>query len=155
LVIACLSAPSIAQHDLSLIAPDGQTVTLASLRGRVVVLVFASTQDPQCRDEFKALQALGERLQGRPASIYWVSIDPPSVSNERVKNPCGPAGSVGVLRDPSRAAFKHFSPRTPQLPTLVVLNQQGQIHGQPLGGFNPSPEFVDSLISTVDGLLPR
>ena len=145
----------LAQQDVSFTTPDGQTVTLSSLRGRVVVLVFAGTQDPQCRDEFKVLGSLAERYQGKPVSIYWVSVDPAAVPGDKLKNPCGPTGSIAILRDPTRAAFKRYSGRSPQLPTMVVLDQQGQPQGPPRCGFNPDSDLINDLASVIDGLIAR
>ena len=140
-------------QDVTFSTPNGSTVTTASLRGRVVVLLFAGTQDPQCRDEFKALGSLAERYRGKSINIYWVSIDPVSVTSDKLNSPCGPTGSVAVLRDESRAAFKQFSGKKPQLPTIVVLNQQGQPQGPPRGGFNPDSDLINELAAVIDGLL--
>ena len=142
-----------AQQDVTFTTPSGSTVTTASLRGRVVVLLFAGTQDPQCRDEFKALGSLAERYRGKPVNIYWVSIDPASVTNDKLNSPCGPTGSVAVLRDETRAAFKRFSGKPPQLPTIVVLSQQGQPQGSPRAGFNPDSDLINDLAAVIDGLL--
>ena len=125
------------------------------MRGQVVILLFASTQDPQCRDEFKALEALSERYRGKSVSIYWVGLDPASIGNDKLKSPCGPAGSIPVLRDQSRAAFKRFSGRSRQLPTVVVLDQQGQLPVQPRGGFNPDSDFINDIAAVIDSLLAR
>jgi peroxiredoxin len=152
--IALMSlAVTASAQDVTFSTPNGSAITTASLRGRVVVLLFGGTQDPQCRDEFKALGSLAERYRGKPVSIYWVSIDPASVSNDKLNSPCGPTGSVAVLRDESRAAFKQFSGKKPQLPTIVILNQQGQPQGPPRGGFNPDSDLINELAAVIDGLL--
>ena len=152
-LVACLSLTAGAQ-DLSFVTPDGQTISLSGQRGKVVVLLFGGVQDPQCRDEFRALQSLSERYQGKDVSIYWVSVDAPAdASDARLKNPCGPSGSVIVLRDQNRAGFKRYSGKVAQLPTIVVLNQQGELEGQPRGGFNPNSDFVNDLANVIDGLL--
>ena len=114
---------------------------------------MAALRDPQCRDEFKALGSLAERYRGKPVNIYWVSIDPASVSNDKLNSPCGPTGSVAVLRDETRAGFKQFSGKKPQLPTIVILNQQGQPHGPPRGGFNPDSDLINELAAVIDGLM--
>jgi thiol-disulfide isomerase/thioredoxin len=154
-MIASVGATASAQQqDLSFVTPDGQTVSLSSLRGKVVVLLFGGMQDPQCKDEFKALQSLAERYQEKGVNIYWVSVNSATdASNDKLKSPCGPAGSVIVLRDQNQAGFKRFSGR--QLPTIVVLNQQGELHGQPRGGFNPNSDFVNDLAAAIDSLLNR
>lgn len=149
-----LSFPAAAQQDFTFTTPDGEAVTLSSLRGRVVVMLFGGIQDPQCRDELKALGSLAERYRGKNLSVLWISIDSVSeASNDRLKNPCGPAASVTILRDQNRAAFRRFSGRVAQLPTIVVLNQQGEAQGQPRGGFNPNSELVNDIAAVVDRLL--
>ena len=154
IAVACLSISAAAQQNLTFTTPDGQTVALSSMRGNVTVLLFSGVQDPQCRDVFKALESLAERYQGKNVRIYWVSIDPErEASNEQIKAPCGPAGSVMILRDGSRAAFKSFEGK--QMPTIVVLDQQGQLYGQPRGGFNPNTDFINKMAAMIDSLLSR
>ena len=153
-VMAYLVIPASAQQDFTFTSPDSGTVTLSSMRGNVAVLVFSSVQDPQCRDVFKALGSLTERYQGKNVRIYWVSIDPEKeANNEQIKEPCGPAGQITIIRDPSRVAFKNYGGR--QMPTIVILDKQGQLYGQPRGGFNPNTDFVNKLAAIIDSLLGR
>ncbi len=155
LVIAtCLAIPAGAKQDLKFMMPNGQTVSLSGLQGKVVVLLFGGVQDPQCRDEFKALSSLADRYKGKDVQVYWVSIDTEAdASNTKLNSPCGPAGSVVVLRDPNRAAFKSYGGKV--MPTIVVVNQQGQVYGQPRGGFNPNSDFVNDMSAIIDGLLNK
>jgi peroxiredoxin len=156
IVAATFSVTAGAQQDMSFVTPDGQTVTLSGLRGKIVVLLFGGLQDPQCRDEFKALESLAERYQGKGVGIYWVSVNAPTeASDAQLKNPCGAAGSVVVLRDQNQAAFKRYSGKRAQLPTIVVLNQQGEAQGQPRGGFNPNSDFINDLATMIDSLLSK
>jgi peroxiredoxin len=151
-VVATLAVTAGAQQDFTLLTPDGQSVPLSSLRGKVVVLLFGGVQDPQCRDEFRALQSLAERYQGKDVSVYWVSVNSAAeANNDKLKNPCGTVGSVVVARDQGQAAFKRFGGK--QLPTIVVLNPKGELHGQPRGGFNPNSDFVNDLSAIIDSLL--
>ena len=150
----CLGVTAGAQQDLTFMTPDGETVTLSGARGKVVVMLFGGVQDPQCREEFKALESLAERYRGKDVMIYWVSVDSASeANNDRLRAPCGPTGSVVVLRDQNRAAFKRYSSKVAQLPTIVVLNPQGEVYGQPRGGFNPNSEFINDLSAIIDRLL--
>ena len=143
-----------AQQNLSFQALDGKPATLSSMRGRVVVLMFAGVQDPQCRDEFKALEALGERFRDKEVSIYWVSINPVSAaSDERLRSQCGGGTNVAILRDSNQSAFKHFGGA--QLPTAVTLDRTGKVQGRPRGGFNPNADFVNDLAAIVDSLLGK
>ena len=127
IMIALMATQANAQQDLSFVTPDGQTVSLSGLRGKVVVLLFGGAHDPQCKDEFKALQSLAERYQNKGVSIYWVSVNSPADANLKGR----------------------------QRPTIVVLDQQGQVHGQPRGGFNPNSDFVNDLAAVIDSLLNR
>jgi peroxiredoxin len=155
-IIASLSAAAGAQQDYTFLTPDGKAVSVSGLRGKVVVLLFGGVQDPQCRDEIKALESLAERYQGKDVSVYWVSINSAGeASNEQLKNACGPVSSVLLLRDNNQAAFKRYSGKQAQLPTVIVLNQQGQPQGQPRGGFNPNSDFVNDLAAIIDSLLKK
>lgn len=152
LMIAFLSLTVSAQNNASFTTTDGTTISLSEMRGKVVVLVFGGSTDPQCRSEIKMLESLSERYANKKVVLYWVSIDTPaSVPDAQLKNPCGVTTAVKVLRDTNRAAFKQFGGR--QLPTIVVLDQQGQLSGQPRGGFNPNSDFINDIAQIIDGLL--
>src|SRR5215471_966691 len=131
--VACVSVVTALGQDTAFTTPAGQQMTVSSMQGKVAVMIFSGTQDPQCGDEFKVLNNLGERYNGKPVIFCWVSINPASaVTNDRLKAPCGPVGSVIVLRDPSQAAFKRFSKTQSQIPVLVIADQKGQTHGEPI-----------------------
>lgn len=151
-----LTMTASAQQDFTLTTLDGQSVSLAAQRGKVVVLLFSGAQDPQCHDAVQALSSLAERYQGKPVSIYLVSVNSPGeASNAQLKQACGPVGSVIIARDANQAAFKQYSGKRPQLPTVVVLNRQGQVQGQPRGGFNPNSDFVNDLAAIIDSQLGK
>ncbi len=154
--ITVLLAMTASAQDLTLSRPDGSAAPLSGFRGKVVVLVFSGIQDPQCRDEFKALESLAERYQGKDVSVVWVSINSGAqASNQKLRTPCGPVNRVEVLRDADQTAFKRFSGKAGQLPTLVVLDKVGQPSGQPRGGFNPNADFVNEIAAMVDRLLKQ
>lgn len=145
-----------AQQDLNFTSPGGQSLPLSALRGKVTVLLFSGVQDPQCRDGIKAMENLTERFRGKPVQVYWVSVNAASeATDEQLKSPCGVRTTVPVLRDGTQAAFKRFSGKRAQLPTLVVLDAQGNAFGQPRGGFNPNSDLVNDLATTIDNLLQR
>lgn len=151
-ITACAGVTASAQ-DYSFSTPGGQTVTLSSLRGNVVVLLFSGVQDPQRRDGLKALASLTERFQGKNVRVFWVSVNSPGeFSNDQLQRV---SNAVPVLRDTNQAAFKHFSGKVAQLPTIVVLDRQGNPFGQPRGGINPNSDFINDLAGIIDGLLQR
>ena len=155
-IIVCVAATASAQQDFSFSTPSGQTVNLSSTRGKVTVLLFSGVQDPQQREGLKAIESLAERFQGKDVTFYWVSVNPASeVTNDQLKNLAGTAASISVLRDATQSAFKRFSGKRAQLPTIVVLDRQGNPFGQPRGGFNPNSDFINDLASMIDNLLQR
>lgn len=155
-IIMCVAASASAQQDFSFLTPSGQTMSLSSTRGKVTVLLFSGAQDPQQREGLKALESLAERFQGKDVKFYWVSVNSASeVTNDQLKNLAGTAASISVLRDATQSAFKRFSGKRAQLPTIVVLDRQGNPFGQPRGGFNPNSDFINDLASMIDNLLQR
>jgi peroxiredoxin len=145
-----------AQQDFTFLTADGQAVSLSSLQGKVVVLLFGGAQDPQCREELRALESLAERYKSKNVAIYWVTINSPKeMSDADMKNPCGVSTSVAVLRDKDQAAFKRFSGKVQRLPTLVVLDSQGAPYRQGRGGFNPNSDFINDLAAVIDSLLRK
>lgn len=156
LIASTLTVSAGARQDFTLMAPDGRAVPLSSMRGKVVVLLFGGAQDPQCREELRALESLAERYRGKDVSIHWVTVNSTKeMSDADMKAPCGVNTSVVVLRDKDQAAFKRFSGRVQQLPTIVVLDPQGAPYGQPRGGFNPNSDFINDLAAVIDSLLKK
>lgn len=154
-IISCIAATASAQ-DLTFSTAGGQTAALSSLRGNVVVLLFSGIQDPQRREGLKALESLADRYQGKNVKICWVSINSAGeVTSDQLKSIAAGAPSVLVLRDSNQAAFKRFSGKVAQLPTIVVLDRQGNPFGEPRGGFNPNSDFINDLASIIDVLLHR
>ena len=154
--MTCVTATASAQTDFGFSTPGGQTVNLSSMRGNVVVLLFSGVQDPQRREELKALESLAERYPGKEVKVCWVVVNPASeLTNDQLKSLAGTAASISVLRDANQAAFKRLSGKQAQLPTIVVLDRQGNPFGQPRGGFNPNSDFINDLASIIDNLLQR
>jgi hypothetical protein len=104
----------------------------------------------------KALESLAERFQGKDVKVCWVSVNSDSeLTNDQLKSLAGSSASVTVLRDSNQGAFKRFRGKQAQLPTIVVLDRQGNPFGQPRGGFNPNSDFINDLASITDSLLQR
>jgi peroxiredoxin len=142
---------TVSAQELTFSTSENQSVTLSSMRGNVVVMLFSGVQDPQRREGLKALADLAQRFQDKNVKVYWVSINSTSeATNDQLKSI---TNSVPVLRDGNQAAFKRFSGKTAQLPTIVLLDRQGNPVGQPRGGINPNSDFINNLASTIDGLL--
>jgi peroxiredoxin len=157
IIVAVLGIFSVAAagaaQDFSFSTPAGQTVSLSSLRGNVVVLLFSGLQDPQRREGLKAVESLADRYSGKNVKVYWISVNNAAeLSNDQLK---GMSSTIPVLRDNNQAAFKRLSGKVAQLPTVVILDGEGKAIGQPRGGFNPNSDFVNDLASVIDRQLQR
>ena len=133
----------------------GRAVGVDQLRGRVVVLFFGGTIDPQSPEELPVIQRLASRYAGRGVDVYWVSLDEASVSDAQLAAYAVKYGYSGsILRDPSGAVLKTVATgRRHQLPTVVVLDSTGAISGRPVAGFDPQSDLVNKLAAVIDPLL--
>ena len=118
---------------------DGRPVSLASLRGKVVVLNVWATWCRPCLQEMPALERLHQQLQGDGLEIVAVSVDAP----------IGAAGSLGqpggdvrayveqlgltftILHDQERTIEQLFLVQG--LPTTFVIDRDGRIDRKIVG----------------------
>ncbi len=59
--------------DFSLQTPEGETVTLKGLRGKVVILDFWATWCGPCKQGMPAIQKLHEEYKNRPVAVYGIN----------------------------------------------------------------------------------
>ena len=68
--------PGAAAPDFSLSDQDGQTVSLADLKGQTSVLVFYPADwSPVCTDQLNVYQEVLVELEAKGARLYGVSVD--------------------------------------------------------------------------------
>src|SRR4030095_16536693 len=124
--------------DFSLKSVDGQTVTSQSLHGEVVVMAFGASWLPLSRTQLQGVKKLADQYSDRGLVVYWVSTeseDPKSknfASDEQLRAFAQKYGlKVTVLRDPEGQVSKKMG--IDQLPSLIILDKQGNIVGEPVG----------------------
>ena len=152
------SRPAAGPVDFSLRSIDGQTVTSSSLRGEVVVLAFGASWLPLSRVQIQGVRKLADEYADRAVVVYWVSIesaDPKSksyASDEQLRGFAQKYGlKVTVLRDPDGAISKKFG--IDQVPSIVILDKEGNVSGAPIGGLDPQGNLAAQLASRLDKLL--
>lgn len=144
--------------EFSLRSVDGQTVTAGSLRGEVVVLAFGASWLPLSRAQLQGVRKLADEYSDRGVVVYWVSTESEDsksknyASDEQLRAFAQKYGlKVTVLRDPDGAVSKKFG--IDQLPSIVILDKQGNIAGPPIGGLDPQGNLAGQLAPRLDKLL--
>jgi thiol-disulfide isomerase/thioredoxin len=119
-------APAITLDDL-----DGRPLSLASLKGSVVVLDFWATWCPPCRESMPHLDKLQEEFAGR-AHVLAVNVreDAELVRKFLKDNNL----SVRVLLDPAGNAAERFGVRG--IPQTVIIGKNGAVQNV-IVGFGP------------------
>jgi len=142
----------------SLRSIDGQTVTSDSLRGEVVVLAFGASWLPLSKTQLQGVRKLADQYSDRGVVVYWVSTES---EDSKSKNYASDdqlrsfsqryALKVTVLRDPDGGVSKKMG--VDQLPSIVILDKQGNIVGNPIGGLDPGGNLAGQLADRLDKIL--
>jgi len=147
-----------ASVEFSLKSIDGQTVTSESLRGEVVVMAFGASWLPLSRTQLQGVRKLADQYSDRGVVVYWVSTDSEDsksknfASDQQLRSFAQKYGlKVTVLRDPDGVFSKKMG--IDQLPSMIILDKQGNIVGGPIGGLDPSGNIASQLSSTLDRIL--
>jgi peroxiredoxin len=156
-VLALILTAGVAAADLSVGARapafnlrtlDGHSVTLASLRGRVVLLDFWASWCVPCRAEFPVLQRLSDRYSPQGLRVVGVTVDEDAGSArafvQRART------HFVVLHDASHAVSDRYAP--PSMPTTFLIDRRGVIR-QINRGFQM--EDADRLEHQIQAILGR
>lgn len=144
--------------DFSMRSIDGQTVSSESLRGEVVVLAFGASWLPLSRTQLQGVRKLADEYSDRGVVVYFVSTES---ENEKSKNFASDDQlrafaqkyglKVTVLRDPDGAISKKLG--IDQLPSIVILDKQGNVVGEPIRGLDPQGNVAGPLASRLNKIL--
>lgn len=102
---------------------NGQPVTAASLRGKVVIVDFWATWCAPCKEEMPVLQRLHAKYGKDGLVVVGVSVDK-DLANVRqfIKDM---KLSFAILHDPDHAVTKRFAP--PKMPSSYVVDRSGTV----------------------------
>jgi len=118
------AAPSLALNDLA-----GRSHTLDDYRGNVVLVNFWATWCERCRDELASIQALQQRLAGRPFVILLVNYGESRARvGEFVKRE---SISFPILLDPNQEAPRAWRVRV--LPSSFLVAPDGRVRYSVIG----------------------
>src|SRR5437667_6489313 len=142
--------------DFSLRAIDGPAITAEGLRGEVVVLAFGASWLPLTRTQMEGLKKLADQYASRGVAVYWVSTESESpksknyASDDQLRE-LARKYKMSVLRDPDGAVSKRLG--VDQLPSVVILDKQGNVSGEAIGGMDPNSGLPTQLAARLDKLL--
>lgn len=118
--------------DLSGPTLDGGTLSLADLRGKIVVLNNWASWCPPCRDETPAFVALSE--QSDPADLAVVGMNVTDEHDAAVAFADEMGISYPVLEDPQGLLIRQIPGIPPSsLPSTVVLDRDGRVAARIVG----------------------
>ncbi len=144
--------------DFRLRTTEGGEITSEMLRGDVVVLAFGASWLPLSRTQVQGVQELADKYRDGNLRVYWVSTDSESpksknyATDAQLRDFAKKHGlKIAVLRDPEGALFKQTG--ADQLPAVIILDRQGNISGQPIGGLDPKGKLIDQLAPRLDSML--
>jgi thiol-disulfide isomerase/thioredoxin len=136
-----------ATPSLSLKDPAGRTHDLAAYRGKVVLVNFWATWCAPCREEMPSMQALRERLAGKPFEVLAVNL---MESEEKIAAfRESELIDLPVLMDRDGAAAKRW--RVRMLPISFVVDRSGAIRYQLVGEANWTGPDVAPVIERLIG----
>lgn len=127
---------------------DGDTVSLAELRGQAVLLNVWATWCPPCRKEMPDLQRLHERYEARGLRVVGVSIDAPG-ADAAVHDFLAEFGiTYTILRDPEDRISSLL--QSPGVPVTLLIDAGGIVRWRHLG---PVTSEDPGLVSAIEAAL--
>jgi thiol-disulfide isomerase/thioredoxin len=113
--------------NLAFLGPDGKPMTLADLRGRVVLLNLWATWCAPCRKEMPALDMLQTELGGADFEVVAVNIDQRNLDRPRSFLKEVNVTKLAYYADPSARIFQQLRAvdRAVGMPTTLLIDREG------------------------------
>lgn len=148
----------VASVNFRLRTTEGGEITSEMVRGEVVVLAFGASWLPLSRKQVEGVQRLADQYAEQNLRVYWVSTESESpksknyASDSQLRDFARKHGlKVAVLRDPESKLLKEL--RIDQLPSIVILDREGNVNDPIVGGLDPGGNIADQLATRLERLL--
>jgi thiol-disulfide isomerase/thioredoxin len=140
--------PRIAAPAMTLKDMDGQTVELAKLRGKVVIVNFWATWCPPCRREFPSMERLRLKMAGKPVVILGVNEGETVDMIDQFNSTLDLQPQFPILLDLEGDAMAPWPVRG--LPTTFFVDKKGRLAHGAIGGREfDHPEMVRLIESLL------
>ena len=130
--------------------PVGEAVSLAGLRGRVVVANLWATWCAPCVKEMPTLAKLQAEYAGKPVAVLPISLDKGDPDVAKAKAFIAAKAPLSFYHGDYALAFA-MPPPIPGLPTTVIYDRQGRERARLSGGADWSTgdakKVVDALLA--------
>jgi len=120
-----LAAPPKAAPANALEGPDGRTLTLADLKGQVLVVNLWASWCAPCAKEMPTLARLQASYAGKPVKVLAISLDKGVGDIAKAKARIAENAPLGFYHAPYDLAFA-FAPPVEGLPTTVIYDRSGR-----------------------------
>ena len=151
----CSGEAGVARVDIGAPAPAyaaaslaGDSVSLAALRGKVVLLNVWATWCHPCRDEIPELQALHERYGARGLELVGVSVDAESADEAIRAFTRDFRMTYPVWRDPAERVSAQF--HVVGVPATFLIDREGVLRWRKTGPIQPGDA---SLVGALEEAL--
>lgn len=158
LTVPAATASARPDADFTFRTIDGETISSSSLRGKVVVLAIGASWLPLSRKQVESVQKLADDYARREVEVFWVSTDSESpksknyASDDQLRAFAGKYNlKIKILRDPDGTVSKQLGAN--QVPTVIIIDKQGQISGGLVGGLDPQGNLAEQLSARLNKLL--
>lgn len=136
--------------DFNMEMPDGSTVSLSSLRGKVVMLQFTASWCGVCRKEMPHIESdIWQRHKDHPEfALYGVDRDEPVDKIEEMIEATGVTYPIGM--DPNADIFGLYAEKNAGITRNVIIDREGRI--VMLTRLFDEEEF-NEMVDTIDKML--
>lgn len=135
--------------DWTLKTPEGKSVSLSELRGKVVVLDFWATWCLPCVRAMPGVQKLHERFKGKPVAVFGVNVGERTWYANPVAFMKQRGCTYGLLLGGGNVAQAY---RVVGIPTFYVIGPDGKVlHAS--AGYDPSAE--DAFVRLIESALEK